>query len=114
VSPEAGSEHQIALVDRRVAFDRGHGAFVQDGTWDSTSSDSLLVVDPLGKAYPLSGGPITIDKLGYDVDEAPVVPDAWVGLFEPGVELSTSAALCPPSNEPGKPESGSDCQEPPQ
>jgi hypothetical protein len=114
VSPEAGSEGQIALEDRRVAFDRGHGAFVQDATWDSTSSDSLLVVDPLGKAYPLIGGPVTIDKLGYDVDQAPVVPDEWVSLFEPGVELSTGAALCPPSNQPGKPESGSDCQEPPQ
>jgi hypothetical protein len=114
VSPEVGTDAQIGVDDRRVAFDRGHGAFVQDATWDSTSSDSLLVVDPLGKAYPLIGGPTTIDKLGYDVDQAPVVPDEWVGLFEPGVELSTSAALCPPSNQPGKPESGSDCQEPPQ
>jgi hypothetical protein len=114
VSPEAGSADQIAAGERRVTFDRGHGAFVQDGTWDSTTSDSLLVVDPLGKAYPLIGGPTTIDKLGYDADRAPVVPDEWVSLFDPGVELSTNAALCPPSDQPGKPDAGPDCQVPPQ
>jgi hypothetical protein len=114
VSPEAGSDDQIAAEDRRVTFDRGRGAFLQDGSWDSTSSDSLFVVDPLGKAYPLIGGPTTIDKLGYDVDRAPVVPDEWVSLFDPGVELSTGAALCPPSDQPGKPQSGADCQVPAQ
>jgi len=114
VSPEAGFKDPIADDDRRVAFDRGHGAFVADGTWDSTSSDSLLVVDPLGKAYPLVGGPATLDKLGYDQDEAPVVPDEWVSLFDEGVPLSTGAALCPPSDQPGRPEAGPGCQEPPQ
>jgi hypothetical protein len=114
VSPELTSATHIAPDDRRVVLDRGHGAFVQDGTWDSTSSDSVLVVDPLGKAYPLIGGPTTLDKLGYDQDRAPVVPDEWVSLFDSGVELSTSAALCPPSNVPGQPEAGPHCQEPPQ
>ena len=114
VSPEVTADGHIAADDRRVTFDRGHGAFVQDGTWDSTSSDSVLVVDPLGKAYPLIGGPATLDKLGYAKDDAPVVPDEWVSLFDEGVPLSTGAALCPPSDQPGRPEAGSDCQAPPQ
>lgn len=114
VSPEAGSKDPIAEDDRRVSFDRGHGAFVADGTWDSTSSDSVLVVDPLGKAYPLVGGPATLEKLGYDPGQAPVVPDEWVSLFDQGVPLSTGAALCPPSDQPGRPEAGPDCQALPQ
>ena len=74
----------------------------------------MLVVDPLGTAYQLIGGPTTLDKLGYDQEEAPVVPDEWVSLFDPGVELSTGAALCPPSNVPGQPEAGTGCQAAPQ
>ena len=46
----AGGDAVQAGNDRHV--DRGHGAFVLDGTWDSTSSESMLVIDPLGKAYP--------------------------------------------------------------
>jgi hypothetical protein len=114
VSPELSSQDHIAADDRRVTFDRGHGAFVADGTWDSTSSDSVLVVDPLGKAYPLVGGPTTLEKLGYDQDDAPIVPDEWVSLFDEGVPLSTGAALCPPSDQPGRPEAGPQCQAAPQ
>ena len=47
------------------------------------------MIDPLGKAYPLVGGPITLDKLGYDADRRPLVPDEWVTLFDAGVALST-------------------------
>ena len=104
----------IAADKRRVTLDRGHGAFLQVGSWDETESDSSVVVDPLGKAYPLAGGPITLDKLGYDLGDAPLVPDEWVSLFDEGVTLSTSAALCPPADRPGQPQSSEDCQELPQ
>ena len=112
--PEQGAEGEIPDDQRRITVDRGHGAFVKDGTWDSTTSDSTLVIDPLGRAYPLSGGPITLEKLRYDVDEASVVPDEWVTLFDEGVSLSTYAALCPPANQPGQPQPTENCQDLPQ
>ena len=109
-SPAQGSEGAIPDDQRNVTLDRGHAAFVQVGTWDETESDSTVVVDPLGKAYPLVGGPITLEKLGYDLSTAPLVPDEWAGLFDEGVALSTSAALCPPANQPGEPQSSNDCR----
>ena len=113
-SPEQGAEGEIPDDQRRVTVDRGHGAFALDGTWDSTSSESMLVIDPLGKAYPLSGGPITLEKLGYDPDDASVVPDEWVSLFDEGVSLLTYAALCPPASQPGKEQPAENCQALPQ
>jgi len=113
-SPELGADGAIPEDQQRVSVDRGHGAFVQDGTWDQSQSDSTVVIDPLGKAYPLVGGPITLEKLGYDPSTAPVVPDEWVSLFDQGVALSTSAALCPPANQPGEPQPSDDCRAMPQ
>ena len=113
-SPEQGAAAAIPVDERRVTIDRGHGAFVQVGTWDESRSDSMMVIDPLGRAYPLSGGPVTLDKLRYDPDDAPLVPDEWTGLFDEGVELSTSAALCPPANQPGEQQSTDGCQVAPQ
>jgi hypothetical protein len=113
-SPELGSDGQIEPLERRVTVDRGHGVFVEDGTWDDAVADSPWVVDPLGKADQLLGGPITLDKLGYDPGKAPVVPDEWVDLFDQGVALSTEAALCPPADQPGQAQDTSACQELPQ
>lgn len=97
VSPPTGAEGSIPADERRVTVDRGAGAFVLSGSWEQQTSDATLVVDPLGKVYPLVGGPITLQKLRYDKADAPLVPDEWLTLFEPGVALSTSAALCPPT-----------------
>ncbi len=110
VSPELGAEDQIDVGDRRVTIDRGHGAFVLDGSWDETTSTSPFVIDPLGKAYQLVDVPITVSKLQYDMDEAPLVPDEWVTLFDRGVSLSTYAALCPPADQPGEDQPSDDCQ----
>jgi len=109
-APEQGAEDEIPEGKRRITVDRGHGAFVQDGTWDSTASDSMLVIDPLGTAYPLSGGPITLEKLRYDAGDASVVPDEWVTLFDEGVSLSTYGALCPPATQPGQQQPTENCQ----
>jgi hypothetical protein len=114
VSPDQGATGAIPADQRRVTIDRGHGAFVRVGSWDQADSDSRVVIDPLGRAYPLSGGPVTLDKLRYDVDSAPLVPDEWTGLFDEGVELSTSAALCPPASQPGEAQPTDDCQAAPQ
>ena len=110
ISPELGAEGQIDVGDRRVTIDRGHGAFVLDGTWDKTTSSSPFVIDPLGKAYQVVDAPITLEKLRYDVEEAPVVPDEWVTLFDRGVSLSTYYALCPPA-DPGVDQPSDDCQD---
>ena len=110
ISPELGAEDQIDVGDRRVTIDRGHGAFVLDGTWDETTSGSPFVIDPLGKAYQVADPPITLEKLEYDAEQAPVVPDEWVTLFDRGVSLSTFDALCPPA-DPGADQQSDDCQE---
>ncbi len=112
-SPELGSKDAIPDDQRNVTLDSGHGAFVQVGTWDEAQSDSMMVIDPLGRAYTLSGGFLTLEKLRYDPADAPLVPDEWTELFDEGVDLSTSAALCPPANQPGEPQSSEDCREPP-
>ena len=113
VSPPLDSDDQIPDDERRLSVDRGHGAFVMSGTWNQTESDATYVIDPLGKAYALVGGPITLEKLKYDKDDAPLVPDEWVGLFDVGVALSTSEALCPPATQPDEPRTPEDCQDPP-
>ncbi len=63
--------------------------------WEDTSGDSLFVMDAKGFAYPL-GGATAAAQLGFGSSDAPVVPDSWVELFDPGVELSENAALCAP------------------
>ena len=78
------------------AIEAGRGAFVATGDWDGTTSGTSYVVDPSGTAYPLADAE-TIERLGYDEVAVPLVPEAWVALFERGVELSTDAALCAPS-----------------
>ena len=100
--PEASAE---GLTESHVSVARGRGAFVRAGDFDEVTSGSAWVIDPRGEAFPLVGAE-TVEKLGYDEVDEPLVPDPWVKLFEQGTELSTSLALCPPSREPGDP-----CQE---
>jgi hypothetical protein len=96
----------------KVVIDPGRGAFVQIGEWDDESGGDAYVIDPRGKTYRLSG-PVTLQKLEYDVDDAPVVTDSWLKLFPPGVDLSTSAALCPPQGPGDEPPTPETCQAPP-
>ena len=63
-SPALGAKGAIPDDQRNVTLDRGHGAFVQVGTWDEAQSDSMMVIDPLGRAYTLSGGPVTARQAG--------------------------------------------------
>ncbi len=78
-----------------VSVDAGAGAYVVSGGWGDTSGDSPFVMDSKGVAYPLIG-PTAADLLGYAGFEAPLVPDAWIELFDDGVQLSQNAALCEP------------------
>jgi len=91
------------------AIEDGRGAFVFTGDWDDETSLSSFVIDPRGTAYSLLDAQ-TIDKLGYDEAPAPLVPDSWVELFDEGVDLSTSLALCPPSADDA---ADQDCREVP-
>jgi hypothetical protein len=83
-SPALGSNGAIPDDQRNVTLDRGHGASCRSAPGTRAQSDSMMVIDPLGRAYTLSGGPVTLDKLGYDPAEAPLVPDEWTGLFDEG------------------------------
>lgn len=78
-----------------VSVDAGAGAFVLAGGWGETGGGSPFVMDAKGYAYPLVGATVA-EQLGYAGYDAPVVPESWVELFEPGVELSQNAALCAP------------------
>jgi Type VII secretion system ESX-1, transport TM domain B len=89
----AGLEDPL-LID--FSIEDGRGAFVHTGDWDDVTSLRSYVIDPRGTAYSLED-PQTVEKLGYDDDPVPLVPDSWVELFVDGVDLSTSDALCPPS-----------------
>lgn len=78
-----------------VAVDAGAGAYVRSGGWGQSSGGSPFVMDAKGYAYPVVG-PEAPGLLGYDGYDAPVVPDSWIELFTPGVQLSQNAALCAP------------------
>ena len=103
----AAASDAIPEGDREVSIDLGHGAFVRVGDWDETTSSSTYVIDPRGKAYQLQGAD-TLTKLRYEDTDEPLIPDPWLKLFDEGVSLSTSQALCPPANVPG--EEGGTCQ----
>ncbi|QZY29334.1 type VII secretion protein EccB [Nocardioides coralli] len=81
-----------------VSVDDGHGAYVLAGGWDDTDSGQPFVVDAKGFAYPL-GSVSDAELLGYADYPVRVVPDPWIELFRPGVELSANAALCEPQVE---------------
>ena len=69
------------LID--YSIEDGRGAFVHTGDWDDVTGLRSYVVDPRGTAYSLVDAQ-TIEKLGYDEDPVPLVPDSWVELFVDG------------------------------
>jgi type VII secretion protein EccB len=111
-TPDGGAEvgDDLASGAKEISIDRGRGAFVRVGGWDETTSTSAYVIDPRGQSYALVGGD-TVSKLGYADAREPLVPDAWLELFTPGVALSTNQALCPPAVASEQPSSDG-CQGP--
>lgn len=99
VQDPTGEASTDASPGQSVAVDDGAGGYVLSGGWQDTDSGQPFVFDAKGSAYPLTGAD-TPDLLGYGEVPAPVVPDSWVELFDPGVELSRNAALCEPGPEP--------------
>ena len=91
-------EGEAAATGRQgesVAVDAGAGAYIFSGGWTDGTRGSPFVVDAKGMAYPLEG-PTAAIQLGFGGYAAPVVPDSWVELFNGGVALSRTAALCEP------------------
>lgn len=90
------SAEGVAPDERDPLVDSGKGAFVLSGGWESTDSGAPVLIDDRGFSHSLVGA-LAVEYLGYDVEDAPVVPDTWIKLFKPGVALSRDAALCPPA-----------------
>ncbi|WP_141015228.1 type VII secretion protein EccB [Nocardioides sambongensis] len=90
---EADSSEVTDPVDAEVA--PGLGAVVRSGDWPLSTGGSPYLIDDRGVAYPIRGE-LELENLGYGSVDDVVVPDVWIKLFEPGVELSRDAALCPP------------------
>lgn len=97
---EASAE-DVERGDRSVVVDAGAGAFVLSGGWDQPTGGEPHVMDAKGQRYPLVGA-ATAGQLGYADYAAPTVPDPWVELFDRGVALSPTSALCPPTLKTGK------------
>ena len=114
-SPPRESDDAIPVDERRVTIDRGHGAFVVSAT-GTTDRERRRPTSSTRAARPTRslGGPITLDKLGYD--DGPTrrwSPTPGWSSSTTGVALSTSAALCPPATQPGEPRTPENCQDPP-
>lgn len=104
LATEPGDDASSASVgsgETSVSVDPGRGAYVLSGGWNDTSEGSPYLIDAKGNANALVGLGVA-DLLGYADDEPPVVPDAWIELFDRGVPLSQDAALCPPDPEVGR------------
>ena len=71
------------------------GAYVLSADFGQTTRGQPYLVDLTGSRHLLEGG--AAERLGYGGYAAPVVPDTWVKLFQPGAVLSPSLALCEPA-----------------
>jgi len=71
------------------------GAYVLSADFSQATRGLPYLVDLKGTSHVLEGG--AADRLGYGGYDAPVVPDTWVKLFQPGAVLSPSLALCQPA-----------------
>jgi hypothetical protein len=98
--PDASSR-DVPARQRAVSVSAGGGAYVLSGAWTSADDGSPFLVDANGVSYPLVGDDAA-DNLGFGDFDAPVVPDSWVKLLDPGVNLSVADALCPPVRPNGK------------
>jgi type VII secretion protein EccB len=98
---DEASSTAVDAGERSVAVDPGRGAYVLSGDWNDRTGGSPYLIDAKGNANALVGSG-TPALLGYDGFDAPVVPDAWVELFDEGVPLSQDGALCPPDPVVGR------------
>jgi type VII secretion protein EccB len=84
-----------------AAVDPGRGAYVVPAGWRAGARGAPVVLDAQGLRHRLVGAG-TADLLGFDGYSPPVVPRAWLELFDEGVSLSHDAALCAPERKAGR------------
>jgi hypothetical protein len=107
---KAGSKPEVALATdpgdlataagvpadvREAGVAARAGAYVLSADFGETTGGLPYLVDLKGSSHVLEGG--AAERLGYGGYAAPVVPDTWVKLFQPGAVLSPSLALCEPA-----------------
>jgi hypothetical protein len=106
----AGAEPEVALAtdpdelaspagvppdERQAGVASRAGAYVLSADFDQTTHGLPFLIDLKGSSHLLEGG--AAERLGYAGYSAPVVPDTWVKLFQPGAVLSPTLALCEPA-----------------
>jgi type VII secretion protein EccB len=99
---EGAAAGDLAAGKVLPTVDPGRGAYVLSGDWPDSSGGSPYVIDAKGLGYPLVGDDAAA-RLGYGDHAAVVVPDSWIELFDPGVNLSVDEALCRPRSKSTEP-----------
>ncbi len=98
---EEASAAELGAATHDVDVDPSGGAYVLSGgdgvTTGGQGEGSPYVIDAKGAKYSLFG-PSVADFIGYGGFDPPVVPDAWLEFFDPGVELSVNGARRLPEN----------------
>jgi type VII secretion protein EccB len=98
---DAAKASGIDSTNHEPSVSPGRGAYVLSGDWADKTRGSAFLIDAKGRRYSLVG-PEVPDRLGYGDVPVVVVPDSWVELFRPGVNLSVDAALCTPDLDEGQ------------
>ena len=87
-----GPTGSLRRVDERGTCERAADGDQQEGEEAAGPGHREGSVDARGVASPVVG-PEAATRLGYGDTAAPVVPVAWLDLFERGVPLSVEAVL---------------------
>lgn len=98
--PDAGASPEGLRRGRHdVDVEPGGGAYVLSGADEATADGTPYVIDAKGTKYSLVG-PLVPGYIGYGDTAPPVVPNAWLELFDEGVPLSVNAARRVPEDAP--------------
>ena len=92
---ELATSAGVPATERDAGVAARAGAYVLSADFAQATRGLPYLVDLKGNSHLLGGG--AADRLGYGGYDAPVVPDTWVKLFQPGAVLSPSLALCQPA-----------------
>lgn len=93
-SPGDGSPPRSPMLMDRVVGPGG-GALVRSGE-AAENDETMHLIDERGVVYEVQG-PQAVTNLGFADVVAPLIPAAWLALFDPGPTLSVDAARCPES-----------------
>lgn len=88
---DEASADGLGVDQREARVELGSGAVVRSGGFTSTDADDAFLIDSQAIRYALPGD--SLQRLGYTVGQAPVVPASWVEMFNPGVTLTRDEAL---------------------